>query len=429
VPHLATGLIRLEQSPLEPKQEHRGIKVKPAFAVVWILSIALAVGLTRYISPAGGGSEDRPSFDAVFSERDPLQRAYLISSSLQSLSEADLPELLRALSDQRMGIESEEVRLVMLSWASFDPAGAYEWAQQGPKNWRPALVDQAVYAWSYYDAPAVLALVEAVEGEDSKLRMRQNMIDGWMRGPDKLGAVEYIGNFPDMKRRGRLFFLFAGEIMMAEGSDGAMEWVVALPDDSPNQIKLGLFHHVANMIASEDAERAAQWYLANRTLWFSEGALDGIARRWVQHHDRPSAIEFFMAMDSDGLRAEARSGAIASAFRSWMQIDPDGAQAWLLPQLPNPMLDIATKETLKRLLPTDPDKSMDWASRLQDADERRTQLIRVGKRWREKDPEAVDAWMAEHEVPEDIRKKILTAPAKKQQGMQMRPKPAAAGKP
>jgi hypothetical protein len=402
--------------------------VKPAIAVLWVLSIALAVGLARLGGPDRGGPESTASFDAAFAETDPLRRAFLISSALQDLSSDQLPELLEALEEHRMGIESDEVRLVMLAWARFDPLGAYEWANQAPKNWRVTLTNEAMYAWAYRDGPGALRMLEGIESEELRQRLRSSLVDGWMRSEDKLGATEYIANFPDLKRRGRLFFLLAGEIVMSEGYEGAMRWVEALPDDAPNQVKLGLFHHVAMMVATQDPVAAAEWFYQHRTEYFTEGALSGVARRWVQHHERPPAFEWLLAMDGDGLRAGEREDAIRDGFRSWMQIDPDAAQEWLLAQLPNVALDPAIAEAGKRLTPTDPDKALAWALRLNDEKERRTQLIRAGKRWRERDPEALNAWLAENEIPEEIQEKIR-APQKSGGRMVVKPGPAAAGQP
>ncbi len=202
--------------------------MKPVIAVLWILSIALAVGLTRLADTNGGGSDPSPSFDEAFDETDPLQRAYLIGRSLQDLGSDRLPELLEALTIYRMGIETEEVRLVMLAWARFDPLGAYEWALEGPKNWRMILTNQAMFAWAYHDGPSALRKLESIEDPELKLRLRSAVTDGWMRSDDKLGATEYVANFPDLKRRGRLFFLLAGEIVMAEGREGAMRWLDSL---------------------------------------------------------------------------------------------------------------------------------------------------------------------------------------------------------
>jgi hypothetical protein len=403
--------------------------VKPVIAVLWILSIALAVGLTRLADPDQGGSEPSPSFAEAFAEFNPLRRAYLISRSLEDLGPENLPELLKVLEGRNMGIVPEEVRLVMIAWTRFDAPGAYAWANAGPTKWRATLIDAAIYAWAYHDAPAVVRLVEEIEDLEIMAGRRRSMIEGWLRSDDKEGVSEYIANFPDMKRRGRLYFLLAGEVVMTEGRDGAMRWVEALPDDAPNQLKLGMFHHVANMVASSDPVRAAEWFLAHRTRPYSEGALSGIARRWVQHHDRPAAFEWLLAMSSDGLRAEERADAITSGFRSWIQIDPEAAQPWLLSMLPNPALDPAIKEAVKRLLPTAPDTALAWARRFDDESERHNQSVRVGVRWRSKDPQGFDAWLKENDLPEETRQRILKAPPAPGIRMPAKPKPVAAGKP
>jgi hypothetical protein len=79
-------------------------------------------------------------------------------------------------------------------------------------------------------------------------------------------------------------------------------------------------------------------------------------------------------------------------------------------------------------MPTDPDKALEWALRLNHDEKRRTQVIRAGKRWREKDPEAFSDWLKENDLPEEIRQKILAAP-KGGGRMNVKPKPVAAGKP
>jgi hypothetical protein len=275
--------------------------------------------------------------------------------------------------------------------------------------------------------------VEEIEDPEFKEKMKYNAIQGWLRSDDKQGVSEYIANYPDMKRRGRLYFLLAGEIVMGEGIDAAMDWVEALPDDAPNNLKLGLFSHIAKMLAGEDPVRAAEWFFAHRTRPYTEEALTGIARRWVQkhRHDRPAAFEWLLAMSSDGIRAGERGDAIAAGFRAWMQMDPEAAQPWLLSQLPNPALERAIKEAIKRLLPTDPGTSMAWVQQLDDEAERHTQSVRVGIRWRSKDPEAFDDWLKESDLPEEIRQRILKAPTPAARGARrnMKPKPAAAARP
>jgi hypothetical protein len=406
--------------------------MKPVIAGLWILSLALAVGLARRMDSDQAASEASPSFTEVFSEFDALQRTYLLSNALRALNPDNLPELKRVLMNKNMGIQTEEVRLLMLAWARFDAPGAFKWAsEEGPKNWRGTLRNQAIYAWGYHDGLKAISVAEEAEDVEVMERLKQNALDGWLRSEDKTGVSNYIAVYPDLKRRGRLFFLLAGEIVMTKGHEPAMTWVEEIPDDTPNQLKMAIFIHVAKMVASEDPKRAGEWFLANREHPYSEGGLSGVALRWVQHHDRPAAFEFLLSIDKKDLREGELDEAIAQAFRTWMQLDPEGAQEWLGPMLPNPRLDRAVEEATRRLLPTDPAASMAWAERLDDAEDRHRHVSRVGIRWRRKDMEAFNAWLDESDVAEETLEKIMAAPIpeKRRSLDKIKPRPANAGKP
>jgi len=407
--------------------------VKPVIAALWIVSIALAIGLTRLAGPDRAGSEPTPSLDEAFGEFDPLRRAYLMSHSLQNLGPDDLPELMRALVDRRMGIVPEEVRLFMLAWASFDGPGAYAWASEGPKGWRNVLTDHAIFAWAYYDGPAAMVVVNETEDPERMVILRQGALEGWMRSDDKRGVAEYISTNSDIQRRGRFYNLLGGEIVMRQGNDGAMRWVEALPDDAPSNLKGALFTAVAKFVSSTDPVGAAEWFLEHRTRPYSGKALTAIVRNWVwSGDDRSAAFEWLLAMSSDGIRAGERGDAIAMGFRSWIQTDPEGAQQWLLSVLPNPELDPAILEAIKRLLPTDVGVSMAWTQRLDDEALRHAESVRVGIRWRDEDPEAFGDWLRKSDLPEEARQKILAAqqrPPQMRARMKKKPKPAAAGKP
>jgi hypothetical protein len=114
-----------------------------------------------------------------------------------------------------------------------------------------------------------------------------------------------------------------------------------------------------------------------------------------------------------------------------MQTNSEAAQAWLGTALPNPELDIAVVEATRYLLAPSPDVAMGWAQRIQDETLRVKQLVHVGRRWREKDPEAMQAWLSENDLPEDVQQKILKAPVNpiRLKLAPKAPKAAGAGKP
>ncbi len=252
-----------------------------------------------------------------------------------------------------------------------------------------------------------------------------------MRSSDKDGVSEYIANFAKMGPRGRLTFLLAGEVLMERGLDGAMRWVENLPKDSPNDLKRIAFDHVAKSVAAEEPVRAAEWFLEHRTHAYSGGALKGIVRRWVQHHDPSSAFEWLMEMSDDGDGAGQRDEAISAGFRSWIQTDADAAQAWLLTMVPNPALDAAVLEASKRLTPKEPSAAMAWAQRLDDESKRNRELIRVASRWKFRDPDALGEWLSGSDVSEETRQTILNGVPRSQQRIEIGVKsnPKAARKP
>jgi hypothetical protein len=234
-----------------------------------------------------------------------------------------------------------------------------------------------------------------------------------------------------MGPRGRLTFMLAGEVLMESGIDGAMRWVDNLPKDSPNDLKRIAFDHVAKSVAAEDPVRAAEWFLEHRTHAYSGGALKGIARRWVQHHDPPPAFEWLMEMSNDGDGAGQRDEAISAGFRSWMQTDADAAQAWLLPMVPNPLLDSAILEASKRLTPKETSAAMEWARLLGDESKRNRELIRVASRWKAKEPDALGEWLSESDISEETRQIILNGLPQSRQRIKVnvRSNPKAARKP
>jgi hypothetical protein len=184
-------------------------------------------------------------------------------------------------------------------------------------------------------------------------------------------------------------------------------------------------------VAAEEPVTAAEWFLEHHTHAYSGGALKGIVRRWVQHHDPPSAFEWLMEMSDDSDGAGQRDEAISAGFRSWVQTDADAAQAWILTRVPNPALDSAVLEATKRLTPKEPSAAMALARLLDDESKRNRELTRVATRWKARDPDALGEWLKESDISEETRQIILAGLPRSQQRIEInvRSKPKAARKP
>jgi hypothetical protein len=382
--------------------------MKAALAVAFVLALAAAFALGRQLERREFASVD--AFREALAARDELERAHRISAFLRGLDPENLPDALRALEADNDAVTREEVRLLMLAWSRFDPAGAFAWARAWPTPWSNSLMTEAIYAWGLRDARAALREVEGLEDAKLQTRLEQSLVEGWLRSDDRIGASEYIAAIPNGRQRSRLSLALAAEILR-EGPEAVMRWAEGVPEDAPNDFKRGAFYQAAAVVARDDPRRAAAWFEANRTLPHSAGSLEVIARRWAEHEDPPALFAWLKELPSDGERAGETGDAVAAGFRIWLDHDPEQAEAWLSSALPDRDLDPAVVELVRARLLSSPASAVEWAVRIDDEAQRRRSTVRAARAWRRRDPEAAQAWLARSGLPEDLVQTILSGPA------------------
>ncbi len=385
--------------------------MKAVLALLWILTVAgaFALGRIRASDGAAPGFGTVTSFGDALAERDEPSRSYRMSAFLQGLGPEELPAALEALEQNNVGVTREDVRLFMLAWSRFDAPGAFAWARAWPTQWTDTLMEQAIYAWGFRDAPAALRALATVEDPELQERLRRPLLEGWLHTRDRIGASEYIAAISNPRQRGRLALLLARETMR-DGPEALMRWAEAVPEDAPNDFKRGAFHLASTMVARADPRQAAQWFEAHRTRAYSAGALDGIARGWAENHDPPALFDWLRSLPSDGERGSESSEAVAAGFRAWVERAPDDAETWLSSRTPDPQLDRAVAELVRVLSQKSPASAVEWAGRIQDETLRRNHTVRAVRAWQRRDPEGVSAWLTRNDLPEDVEQSILRAP-------------------
>ncbi len=94
-----------------------------------VCTLALAAGIAiGYAVPreTGAGNSAQIQMAAALQERDLLVRSGMLAAALEVLEPGNLEDALAALSDHRVGVTDQELRVFMLGWARFDAAGAFE---------------------------------------------------------------------------------------------------------------------------------------------------------------------------------------------------------------------------------------------------------------------------------------------------------------
>lgn len=378
-------------------------------ARTWIASLAVPLLLA-----CGGGPErgdapraEPPSLEQALLERDPLARAHGLSGALARLGPDDLENALATLERRQFGVTPEEVRWFMLAWARFDAPGALAWARSYPSRWSLALSEGAAFAWGHRDGPAAFAHVEALEDEEERARLRSAVMDGWIRSDDKAGAAAHIAAQDDPRRRRRLTFVLVGEAR-TQGIDALQGFVESLPDELPNDFKQGVFYHASVAIARSDPRRAADWLAEHGDRFYSVGAAAGIARAWASTGEYEPLFAWLRGLPADGdERRRARDEAVADAFRAWVRDDADAAESWLAGALPDPGLDPAIRELVRKRTRQQPARAVDWALRIEDETLRRRALQPAVVAWARVDLPAASAWLDEQQVDEAFRSRVL----------------------
>lgn len=395
-----------------------------------------AVARTLFLGSAaigigcGTAHDSQPSdvsvetLNTALAERDELERTYQLTRFLRTLRPEDVPAALEAIENHRVGISPDEVRLFMLAWTRIDGPGAFAAARDWPTPWKTVLMEQAMRAWGFNDGKAALASAEAIEDVELRDRLLVSVTEGWVSSYDPLGAAEYAASLTEQRRRNRLAFRLAGETMR-DGPEAVIAWVEAIPEDTPNDFKQFAFYHGVGAVAKVDPERAARFYKQHMEQAYSSTGLRNIATKWVQHHDPGEFIVWIQALEIDEEREDERGDAIGTAVRKWGREDPDGAQAWLESQLPNPALDSAIAEMARVLSDTVPEAAVAWAGRIKDEADRRKFTIRAARSWLKKAPADAQAWIASSDLPTEWKQQLAIKPPRKGG----RPKKAGRGRP
>ena len=383
--------------------------MKATLVALWIFTLVSVFALARWTAPDSGaaGAGGAGAFDGAFADRDPLTRPYRLSAALQDLGPGNLDEALAALTAHQLGVTPEEVRLLMLSWARFDAPGAFEWALAWPTPWSRVLGQEAAFAWGHRDGLGAIRAIEELEDEALVAELRPSIMEGWIRSPDKAGASAHVARIEDARRRRRLTFLLAGE-MRTEGEEAVQRWVESLPDDAPNDFKMGAFYHASVGLARSDPRAAAAWLERHQDRRYSLGSAPGIARMWTQHHDAPAFLDWVRALPADDEERQAdRAQTVSDGFRLWLMRDEAEAESKLRAALPDPVLDPAIHEMVRRRLDSAPATSVEWAERIEDETRRRRSLQLATDAWVQRDPAAARAWAAGEGVSESLRARIL----------------------
>lgn len=333
---------------------------------------------------------------------DPLARVATLSAVLQGLGPDAVDEVVRAFDDvdwSMRDVLGAELPLLIEWWGRYDPVGAYAWlqARRGVEN--PLLMRSLVRAWATRDPAAARGAVEGLQGP-SRTRLIAALAEGWLAsGRD--GLDEYLVALTPGGERQLAIAYVARRRVLRDGIEATFRWGEAFPDDAPGRFKLQAYRRVASAAAEADPERAGAWVERQLDGKFWDGLPERVAVPWAER-DPEASLRWLATLPPEKL-----GHAVEEAYRTWLVQDRERAGAWAQSAVGTPVLEPAVALYALSRIRNDPADALAWAAKLSDETLRHRTLVRIGRAWVTRDPEAARAWLDESDLTPTEREEVL----------------------
>lgn len=359
-------------------------------------------------TPAPLGAEQaRAALEAIVREPATLANARRLADRLAQLGPDAVPAILPTLRDPSENLDAARALLLIQFWIDRDPQSAAQWAQtNAPFLYKMLALQLSIERLAESDPTAARRLA----GTDRQFL--KPLVRGWVRSgqPGVEGWIRDLG--PGFERQ-KAIGAYARERIRRDGIAAVTAWAEALPD-SEDGFKLDAFRRVTTELTYADPAAGVAWFEKHRGGPYGEDLLLSVGNAWVAE-DGPAAMRWL----SERPPGTERDNAVLDAIRAWSMSDHDALThwapaakgepiaAWFQPGLPIYAKLVGAKQ---------PAEGIGWAERIDDAGQRAFTIVQISRRWRQLDPAAADAWLAQSPLSEAERssaKQPFAPPAKK----------------
>ena len=331
-------------------------------------------------------------------------RARALANFFSGLNASNLETVEEVYAFYRPDVDAVASVLFASWWARFDPGGAFagrippNWG--GDDFWTRSVVRE----WVRSDPSTALAAVEALppQPEVVKLEAVRALVAGWFDHADTNPGdlLDLFNRIAQVRARGEIFLLWAGRMVETRGADYAMEFVESMPEGKDElRVKRELMGRLAAQLVPVDIDRAIA--LTERNLDKPAGTKVAyyLVGRWG-HEDGPAAMEWAAAS-----RAPNQFRVVERAWRSFNLADREAARAWMAEQPYSKAIEPAYAMYLTDIAQGDYRRALELSSKLEEQRYRDQVWQAIGRSWIAVDPAGAEAWMAQIDLhPEIVRR-------------------------
>ncbi|HEB88771.1 MAG TPA: hypothetical protein ENI85_04300 [Deltaproteobacteria bacterium] len=382
------------------------------FVVIGILSMIVGAFL-GYQQPGERdrmGLSESPSAEELetavsdaLQDLHPTRQRDRIARLAQKMTAENAGGAIRAIED-RIGVTSEcTLKPLMSAYARIDPDAAFS-AAMGWDLWSKRVQGGAEVARSVAargDPDRALALAASVSVPKTVEGVIGGAITGWVQAGSLDRPTKYLQSLPVGTNLDDAIDGVLATLYLKGGIEEIMNWVDSIPMAPSVYVRKRSFGKALHWVANRDPLAAAEWYERNRQYKFARVGPSIVVTEWMEH-DPEAATAWLLSQPDDGLRSQT----FFTAGGRLVANDPSAAYSWALHLEPAEEVDRVLMHVADSQFHDDPSRSLELASKITNQAKKHRYLYRTLRKWQTQSPEEAAAWLARHELPETVARRL-----------------------
>jgi hypothetical protein len=343
--------------------------------------------------PARPAGEAGNRVTAVLSQPASIDRAAEFVGLLRELGPDAIGEAQSAMESLPVDVGELPSALFATWWAQFEPDAAFAWVRKR-RPFSKLTHSMTIREWARNDPTAAAQASTGIPGTDLRLAVYRNLAFGWAesKAPGLDDFLENISNPGEQQMTVEAYVRWKVE---NEGSESAIAWAEAVPADS-GTIKSSAVQRVGKEVGRIDPLRAAAFAEKHADEEYGWLVYRFVGQSWATQ-DGPAAMAWLASLP-DG---RERERAVDVAFRAWLSTDQEAAKAWAFGVADEDWFQPGLTAYAAIVAQSDRARGLAIAAKIPEEGSRSSVMGSLLRGWLAADREAAQAWIDQHELPQD----------------------------
>lgn len=369
--------------------------------------------VARAAGPEGGaadGAAAASSNPAVRGKSGKTQRlaSRMTSEELAQKTQADIAKKLEEIARMPWSPQAERLLNQALGqWAKIDPQAAMNYAMTlESRRARVNAVNNILSTWAQADPAAAQAwYLQNMPQDPLAAASTVRMLYSNMGIADMGAALAAVAQLPTAELQNIAMQTLMSQVVRSGDETAVLSYYSSLTDPA---MKNYLAVSMAQTWAAYQPEVSAEWLAKVSDPAMLNKYVPSFAATWA-YDDPAAAAQWASSIAYSSLR----NSTVQSTTRTWAKEDPIAAADWVLTlNPPSPQADPAIQGLVGTISQAYPQGAMMWANSISDPNARVSSMKQVGKVWMAQDPANASIYIAQSDLPPNIKAQLLGQPVK-----------------